>query len=262
MNKLPALQGLLWIRQGIALFRRNPGELIAIMLAYFFVFSSLAMVPLLGPVIWSLLIPGLCLGLLQACRQVAQGETVWSKQLLQGLRMPGLQPQLKLGILWLIGCIVAAIVLYLMLKSIGDGSSLKMFEKQANIDPKLVDQILFAFACATLAQMPFVMALWFAPALVGWHNMSAGKAIFFSFFSVWKAIRAFIVFGLAMVTLMFGLGLMGQLVSMILAPLLGAQFVSVSVLLALLLIVSSIFYCSLYCCYENMFGSESNWQKN
>lgn len=263
MSSIPATQGLIWIRQGIALFLRSPTEFMSLILAYLMLFFSMLILPFIGSVIWALLIPGLCLGLMQACRHVEQGKPIWSKDLLQGLRAPGLRPQLRLGVVWLIGSMVAGIVVYLMLSSAGDGEPFKLADKQMRFNENISEMdVLLAFACATLAQMPFIMALWFAPALVGWHQMPAGKAVFYSFVSVWRAVRAFIIYGLAMLMLFFSLALIGQIISSMLAMLIGAQAAGMLMLIALMLLIFAIFYCSLYCCYESMFGSKSDWQAN
>src|SRR5207245_932632 len=54
-----------------------------------------------------------------------------------------------------------------------------------------------AMMFAALAYMPFAMAFWYAAPLVMWQDMGVGKAIFYSFFTVRRSIKAFVVYGLA-----------------------------------------------------------------
>ena len=58
-----------------------------------------------------------------------------------------------------------------------------------------------AMLFAAIVYVPAAMAFWYAAPLIAWQKMSLGKAIFFSFYAVRRAIRAFIVFGLAWVAL-------------------------------------------------------------
>jgi hypothetical protein len=47
---------------------------------------------------------------------------------------------------------------------------------------------------ATLLSTPLVAAFWFAPVLAAWESMGATKALFFSFFAVWRNWRPFLVY--------------------------------------------------------------------
>ena len=67
-----------------------------------------------------------------------------------------------------------------------------------------------------LAILPVEMCLWFAPALIAWHGMPAGKALFFSFFACWRNRLPMIVYLLALFGLIFlGVVLFGALIGLL-----------------------------------------------
>ena len=55
------------------------------------------------------------------------------------------------------------------------------------------------FIVLAVITVPFLMTVWFAPALSGWYRMPAAKALFFSFFACWRNRAAMLVY---LVTLM------------------------------------------------------------
>jgi uncharacterized membrane protein len=58
--------------------------------------------------------------------------------------------------------------------------------------------LLLALQMALLLLCPLIMAYWYAPVLVGWHALSPGKALFFSFVACARNWRAFLVYSLAL----------------------------------------------------------------
>ena len=57
MEKIPAKTGIEWIRQGFALFRKQPAELSMLFLLYMLLLFSLSIIPLLGQLLPLLLVP-------------------------------------------------------------------------------------------------------------------------------------------------------------------------------------------------------------
>jgi hypothetical protein len=259
MTAHPARDGWLWIRQGLQLFRRNPNELVALNLSYFSAILILGSLPLIGQIIWLLLVPCCCLAMMQACRQVSRSEGVWTKDLLKGLTMPQLPSQLRLGMVWLLATILVSLMVAGLFVLLDDDATWQVLSGQVSPAKAKIDQDNFYIAsiCAAIVYLPFVAALWFAPALVAWHDMPASKAIFYSFFAVWRSGRAFIIYGLGLIALFFAGIFFSVLISIPLVHLFGnEQLITTAVALLLLLIMISVFYCTLYCTYENVFGTE------
>ena len=98
---------------------------------------------------------------------------------------------------------------------------------------------------------PAMMAFWFAAPLIAWQNMRVGKALFYSFFAVHRAGRAFLVYGLAWA--LIGV-LLPVFLSVFIATLFGNALIVVALLLPLSLIMTVIMYCSFYPTYTSIFG--------
>jgi hypothetical protein len=95
------------------------------------------------------------------------------------------------------------------------------------------------------------MAFWYAAPLVAWQNMSISKAIFFSFFAVRRAGKAFLVYGLAWIII--GV-LLPVFISSTISLLSGKAVLTILVLLPLSIVMTVIMYCSFYPTYTHVFG--------
>ncbi|MEO8408988.1 MAG: BPSS1780 family membrane protein, partial [Propionivibrio sp.] len=113
-------------------------------------------------------------------------------------------------------------------------------------------EIVLAGQVALTLFLPVMMAYWFAPVLVAWHNVSAGKALFFSFVACVRNWRAFLVYVLAVVlvgALLPGLivGVLGTLFAG------GASVVSVALTVLITLVLLPTLYASFYISYRDVF---------
>jgi hypothetical protein len=104
---------------------------------------------------------------------------------------------------------------------------------------------------SALVYTPAAMAFWYAAPLIAWQKMGIGKAIFYSFFAVKRAGKAFMVYGLAW--LLIGV-LLPVIVSSIMSILISKAFVMMLVLLPLSLVLTVVMYCSFYPTYTTVFG--------
>ena len=66
--EVPAKTGYVWFRQGIWLFRRNPLAFLTVFFAYLFIMTLISRLPLIGPFLPLLFIPGVAVGFMSACR--------------------------------------------------------------------------------------------------------------------------------------------------------------------------------------------------
>ena len=97
---LPAAAGWRWIVNGFAIFRRNPPVLSMLVIAYWFTVIFLNILPLVGSLAASLVIPGLSVGLMQAARNLERGQPVGLQTLYGGLK-ENTKTLLALGALYL-----------------------------------------------------------------------------------------------------------------------------------------------------------------
>ena len=247
MTQVPAITGWQWIRQGAALFRKQPLEISTMFLGYMFLTIAGGIIPVLGQVLPLLLVPVFSMSFMQACVQLEEGKRIYPNLLLSGFRLPAFRSLLWLGCLYLL-CVIGTVAA----SAIFDGGAFwqVMSGAQAFNNETLRDStgaMLFAAVLFT----PVMMAFWFAAPLVAWQDMKVGKAIFYSFFAVLRASRAFLIYGLAW----FVLGvLLPVMLSALVAVLIGKAIVMMALLLPLSLIMTVVMYCSFYPMYTTFFG--------
>lgn len=248
MHNIPAATGWLWFKQGFSLFRRQPAELSTLFLSYLFLMLAVGFVPLVGQILPLLLVPVFSMAFMQACRQVVQGKRVFPNLLMTGFRSPSFRRLLLLGLLYLLAVLAAVSTSTL----VDGGAFLQMMTRPGGADPAALAAGHWGrgMLTAALIYLPAGMCFWFAAPLVMWQGMGVGKAIFYSFFAVARAAKAFTVYALAWVAM--GV-IIPSLLSTIVALLFGSPMVSLMVLLPLSLILTAILYCSFYPTYLTIF---------
>lgn len=248
MEKLPAKTGWLWVKQGVALFRKQPAEVSTLFLSYMFLMLALGIVPVIGQLLPLILVPVFAMSFMQACRQIEAGERVYPNLLLVGFRSPALRSLLTLGVLYLLAAFGATAV-----SRLADGGAFWNAMTGAGLDPKQIENsnISLAMLVAALVYLPAAMAFWFAAPLIAWHQMPLGKALFYSFFAVSRAGKAFLLYALAW--LVIGI-LLPAVVSTIVALLISNITIIVFILLPLSIILTVVMYCSFYPTYTAIFG--------
>lgn len=248
MQTTPAMIGWTWAKQGIALFRKQPAELISVFLAYLFFMFAVALLPLLGKILPFLLTPVFSMAFMQAGVQVEQERRVYPGVLLTGFRSAALPGLCILGLFYLLAAYLAAASSTM----IDGGIFWKVIHGEMKLDPKLAREsgmpmaMQFAGMVYSLALLP----LWFAAPLMAWKNMSVGKAIFYSVVTVKRGLRAFVVYGLSWVVIT---GILPSLISSVIALLFG-PLPAIFVLLALWVVLTMAMYCSFYPTYTYTFG--------
>ena len=255
VQTLPAAAGWRWLAAGFAIFRRNPPLLTMLVVCYWLTVLLLNVLPVIGAVAASLIIPGLSVGLMQAARDLEQGQPVGLPTLFGGLKtntrtlmaLGALYLCCTIGILGLSALIDGGELLHFMLS--GKGADKETIEGGELMLPSLFVMILM---------MPVLMAYWFAPVLAAWHGQSVGKSLFFSFVACWLNWRAFFAYSAAL--LLFA-GLVPGLVFGLLIGLLGGgeagigAFIVMPLMTVIALIVFSTVYASFYVSYRDIFES-------
>jgi hypothetical protein len=249
MEKLPAKTGWIWIKEGFALFRKQPAEISTLFLAYMFLMLALNIIPLLGQLLPLILVPVFAMSFMQACVNIEQGKRVYPNLLLIGFRSPALKNLLTLGSLYLIAAVIAVAASALI-----DGGVFWMtVTGQSALDAKDIQDSSMSLAMLFSAAVytPAAMAFWYAAPLIMWKNMGVSKAIFYSFFAVSREMKAFAVYGLAWAAI--GV-LLPAIISVVIAVLIGNASVTIMILLPLSIALTVVMYCSFYPTYTHVFG--------
>jgi hypothetical protein len=249
MEKLPAKTGWLWVKEGFALFRKQPAELSTLFLSYMFLMLAIGIVPVIGQLLPLILVPVFSMAFMHACASIEQNKRVYPNLLLTGFRSPAFRNLLKLGLLYL-----AAAVFAVAASSLIDGGVFwNVMTGATPVDtPTMRDSNMsLAMLFSAAVYLPAAMAFWYAAPLIAWQGMGVGKAIFYSFFAVRRAGKAFLLYGLAWVVI--GI-LLPSILSVIVALLLNRAGATMLVLLPLSLLLTVILYCSFYPTYTHVFG--------
>ncbi len=193
-QKVGAGRGWGWIKDGFGLFRDSPGTWVLIILALFVILAALSFVPFLN-MVSSLLYPVFTGGLLLGCRALARGDELEFGYLFAGFREP-FKPLILVGLLYLAGLLVLGLIAAMVL---GVG----VFLGTDTIDPATgPTSVLLVMLLMVGLAVPLVMAVWFAPALVVFHELGPLEAMKQSFAGCLKNIPAFLVYGLIGIVLM------------------------------------------------------------
>ena len=186
-------RGWSWIAQGWDLFKRQPGLWIGITITLFVILFALGLIPLLGPLANAVLWPVLSAGLLLGCRALAEGGSLEFGHLFAGFRE-------RFGTLIAVGAISFAISFAIgMLVAVVMGIGIfTMFGggPGPGASPEALMTVMLAVLVMFALLLPLMMALWFAPALVVFHDRGPVEAMRESFAGCLKNIVPFLVYGL------------------------------------------------------------------
>jgi len=242
---LPASRGLRWLIEGFAIFRRKPVLLTFLVFGYWLSMAVISAIPYLGQIISFVLIPAFSVSLMNACRIVDEDDVMPPQVLFSGFHR-NLQALLALGATY-----VVASMGILGLSALFDGGILfRMLVVGEMPDPEALagTSVFIAAQLAIVLLVPVMMAFWFAPVLAAWHDMSAGKSLFFSLVASVRNWRAFLIYSLAV-------GIIGIFVPRLLGALGGGGSLAAMFTVALSMVLLPTVYASFYVSYRDVFGN-------
>lgn len=247
---VPPAAGWRWILGGFAIFRRNPPMLSMLFVAYWLTMIFLNVLPIVGALAASLIVPGLSVGLMQAARNIERGQPVGLQTLYGGLR-ENTRTLVALGGLYLF-CTLGV----LGVSALADGGDLLRYMLAgSHAERAAFDEVDFTLPAliVSVLMLPVIMAYWFAPVLAAWHRLPLAKALFFSFVACWLNWRPFLVYSLGLL-LVVGV-VPGTLLGLLLLLFPGAQqFFTALIVVPMALIVAPAVFASFYAGYRDIFG--------
>lgn len=255
-------QGWLWIMRAFALWRQRPLALIGLFVFFLFGLLLLALlVPVVGGAVGLGLLPMLTLGFMIASRQLIDGGPVHALQLAEGLRVPDparRRAQWTLCAGYMLGAMIVIALsdwidggqFVALQRALAEGQPGAKGSAEVNAilaDPRLAWGMLVRIALTAVLSVPY----WYAPALVHWAGQSAGQALFSSTLALWRARAAFVVYGLGWTSLVLAIGSGAVLASV----LLGAGQLLGLLVMPVALVLSTVFYVSLWFGFADSFGA-------
>jgi hypothetical protein len=246
MKGLPASTGIMWLKQGFALFRQQPGILMMLIFTNLLAAMLLSQLPVLGSLIAYAAIPSFTMAIQQSCRLIDEGQRVHPRVILTGFRPEAAKPLFKLGLVYLAIFLLLAIGMFLFL----DPAWLKAAKTAMESKTALVPDrhTVLVVSCGMLLLGLATLVLSFAPGLTHWKKMPTFKAIFYSVFAVLGSKAPMAVMLLAWMGLFV-------LVHAVIGRLFGALAVTQVLLTWFSFVAILIFHCATYAAYKQILGA-------
>lgn len=188
-RKVPGANAWLWIRTGFSLFMQQPWMWIGLTLLALLILVALAIIPIVGQIGATFINPLLAGGMMLGCRAIDEGEPLTAGHLFAGFRDHS-------GSLAMIGLASFLYMLVLVLIGMGGGLGVGLlFGGTGSYSAMGLSFVLFLLVFIAVS-VPLYMAIWFAPALVVFHDLSALEAMKASFFGCLKNMWPFLWYGL------------------------------------------------------------------
>ena len=249
---VPATRGVRWLAEGWRMFRVAPLGWLALVFGYWLAMTTLSLVPVIGLIAASVLVPVFSVGFMAASRAASRGQPVELVMLFAGFR-ERLPAQLALGAAYLValGVVIGG-------SALADDGALAQWlltGRRPEDEALQRDSFLGALVAAAALYVPVMMMYWFAPLLAGWHGMAPLQALFYSFFASLMNWRAFLAYGAAVAFVMFVLPT--AVLTLLLFVSGGALRVQpMALVLPLLLIMLPTLFASFFASYRDVFGAQ------
>ena len=212
VRHVKAKQGLQWIMSGFYLFRMAPMVWMLLCFTLILIAMTLALLPLLGQFIFTLISPVFLAGLMLGCRELEQGEKLDLTYLFVGFKK-NTAPLITVGGIYLVGQVLILGIVML----VGGTAMMEMLLYGKRVDEnelmEVADNMLSASLVALSLSIPLLMAAWFSPLLVAFHNIPPILAMKKSFFACLKNLLPLQLYGIILILLTvvavipYGLGL-------------------------------------------------------
>ena len=206
-RSLDASRGLAWWSEGWSVFTAKPALWIGITVTIIVVAIVIGFVPIVGNVAQAVLWPVFTGGLLLGCHALAQGRPLEFSYLFAGFGEGRAGPLMILGVFaFAVSLAFALIIMMLVFGTMGFAgmSGLMTGDPTVAMTAAFTGMSVAALVAVPLALIAyglFLMAWWFAPALVALNRADALAALKASFDASWKNVGALLVFGLIFIGL-------------------------------------------------------------
>jgi len=255
LQTVPASAGAAWVRQGWRAFGQQPLAFSGIFAAFLFVIFLLTLLPLIGSLLLLALLPLGSLGFMIATREQQQGRLPLPRAFVEPLRRGPARARamVTLGVVYALSSVLIISLaewadggaLDELMQVLAEGKASPADVAQRLADPRLEFGLLLRFGLAGLLSIPF----WHAPALVHWGGQGVAQALFSSTVAIWRNKGAFLVFGLAWAAVVLFAGAAANIV----AGLLGQPQLIALLAMPASLLLSTVFYTSLYFTFTGCF---------
>jgi uncharacterized membrane protein len=190
-------RGAGWISDGFGHFKSSPFAWIGAYIILFILVVLALLIPLVS-LLLNIVIPVFVAGFMLGCREQDQGGAFRVGHLFAGFSKPYFSRLAIVGVLYSVGSIIIMIMAFIMLFFLLGGTELIEQAQSGQIEGVLRDPqpIILASLVGALLAMPLLMAIWFAPALVAFQDISPVDAMIASFKACLVNVIPFLIYGL------------------------------------------------------------------
>ncbi len=251
-------EGWNWLIQGYQLFKKKPADMFLFGNTYLFIILFVGMlIPFLGAALVTLLSPLMGFGIMLAGRMGQKGLRVSPGVLFNGFAQENrkhLQSLLTLGAIYTVCFALIKLAAHLIL---GAQPQVDITDLQNGTNPEasaaLMEYMIVYASLVGAISLPVLLAFWYAPVLVVWHNMKPVQALFSSWIAVWRNKGSFLIYGMGW--LIFGVGFSTVLVFVFSALGLPATFLGALNIMSVALVMA-VSLCTFYPTYQAVFEND------
>ncbi|WP_374674195.1 BPSS1780 family membrane protein [Ideonella sp.] len=260
LQEVSSAAGWRWVLQAFAEYGRYPFGYTGLFLAFLVAVFVAMLLPLLGGLLLLMSMPLLTLGFMMATEAAQRGVPPAAAVYPAAWR--GRPADRRRALLALLMAFAVASTAALWVSETVDGGAfsawLEAFIRgtapadevsKLAMAPGATSGAIWRIALTAAVAVPF----WFAPALVHWAGQGPAQALFSSTVALWRARGAFLVYFFAWT--MLGLG--GMLLGSVLIALAGPSLAAM-LMLPLALMLTAVFYVSLYFSFRDCFGDPAS----
>lgn len=197
-KKLPAGHGWEWFPKAFQYFKASPAIWIVNVLILVAISFLLVFIPVVGSLVSGILAPIFTAGLMLGCAAQDRGEQLTVGHLFEGFQK-NTATLAVIGIIYMVGMFLLMFLVGIIVAAIGGGAEMMNMSGSESGVPQLPDNFMSVMIIAILLgvalSIPLVMAYYFAPALVVFHNLGAIEAMKMSFKGCIRNILPFLIYG-------------------------------------------------------------------
>ena len=261
ISQVPAQRGVAWVRDSLALFIKSPLGFSLLFMLFLVAALILVVLPFVGALLLLTAMPLLTLGFAAATRAAVGGEPVHVGLLFEPFKAGG-DAARRRTLLGLCLLYAASTAIVMLLAQALDGGAFERLQtllaaertddakRQIDAllaDPRLSSGMLLRVALIGALSIPF----WHAPMLVWWNGQGLLQSLFSSTLACWRNKGAFVINAFVWIGISAALGVVASLV----VALLGAPQLMTLALPPVALMLSVVFYISLYFMYADCFAA-------
>ena len=199
-----------WLQQGWVMFLANPGVWIGSSVLVLIMLMAISIVPFFGQIAAHLLVPLFGAGMVQICRHLSEDKKTEISDLFAGFRHNAGQ-LVMVGVFFAAGIFGIAFIAFVL---VSGGVLGGVITGKVGGFGIALGGVMLAGLLVMVLSVPVIMATWFAPALVFFHDMAPLAAMRASFDAGAKNWLPMSIFGTFLVVALFfamlplGLGLL------------------------------------------------------